>query len=499
MRVGAESEDSGWDLAERYLGRLVDVAASRSTLRTARDYIPRPCEDVPAMAEVNRGSRQSIDRSGNDPAPGAPVTAGPFDLPPEPPALVNLLVHDGSPSEDALPATVLDLAARGVVHLEETAPGECLCRLRPRSNSEGLLPYERRVLSLLRSRAIGGTVPADALTVGVQDETDAWWKAFADEVTADSRERGYLQPTWWTRGLAPLALTGVIAVLGALLYSWGSDSTTGRAAYGVGFAAVFVASMFIDDPGKGRRLTRSGRQARGRWIAAEHALGWSEALRDDPPPSVAIWRRHLAYGAALGVAPAACRGLPIGPESSHVVWVQRGGLWRRARVKYARRFPPGLGRPPWVAFAIGAAGTAVAGLILALAARPGAWYPNPPFAPEIAEALGDAEPIIVGVASVVVVLSIWELVTALLDVGARATTVTGPVVARWMHQGRRINPWRDLVPSRRYIAVDTGDADVIRSWRVPEDEFWAVRRGDIVTVTVDRRLRHVRKVDILER
>ncbi len=57
MHVGAESEDSGWDPAERYLGRLVDVAASRSTLRTARDHIPRPCEDVPAMAEVDRELR----------------------------------------------------------------------------------------------------------------------------------------------------------------------------------------------------------------------------------------------------------------------------------------------------------------------------------------------------------------------------------------------------------------------------------------------------------
>jgi hypothetical protein len=120
-----------------------------------------------------------------------------------------------------------------------------------------------------------------------------------------------------------------------------------------------------------------------------------------------------------------------------------------------------------------------------------------PLRPEIADAPGDAEPIIVGVASVVLVLSLWELIAGLLDLSARATSLTGPVVARWVHQGRRVNPWSDLVPTRRYIAVDPGNSDVIRGWRVPEEEFWGVHRGDVVAVTVDRRLKHVRKVEIV--
>jgi hypothetical protein len=453
------------------------------------------------MADVDPAPTQGVERA-SDAQTAATETStapGPLDLPPDPPAVVGFLVHDGSPSENALPATVLDLAARRIVHLEETAPAQYMCRLPAHVKKDGLLPFERRVLDLLQRRAIRGTVPAEALTVGVQDETYAWWEAFADEVTADGRDRGYVQPTWWSRAIVLLIVAGVIAALAALLYSSGSDSTVGLAAYVVGFAVCFVTVMLIDNPGEGRRLTWKGARARDRWIAAAHALGWDDALEDDPPPGVAIWGRYLAYGAALGLAPAACRGLPIGPESSHVAWVQRGGLWRRARVKYAGRLPPGLGRPPWVATIVGAGGTAVAALVLALAARPGPWYPNPPFAPEIAERLGDAEPIIVGVALVALVLFVWELISALLDLLGSATTVTGPVVARWVHEGRRINPWSDLVPSRRYIAVDAGDSDVIRGWRVPDDEFWAVRRGDIVAVTADRRLRHVRKIEVLGR
>ena len=453
------------------------------------------------MADVDPGLTHGLERAGHERTaePDTSVGPGPLDLPPDQPAVVNLLVHEGSPRGDALPATVLDLAARRIVHLEETAPGAYMCRLPPRSKTAGLMPHELRALSLLQSRAVDGTVPAEALTVGVRDESDAWWEAFADEVTADARELGYVQPTWWTPAIVLLILAGVIAVLGALVYGSGSDSTIGHAAYAVGFGAFFAAGLFIGYPEEGRRLTRAGQQTRDRWTDVAHTLGWSDAFRDDPPPSVAIWGRHIAYGAALGLAPAACRGLPIGPESSHVVWVQRGGLWRRARLKYARRIPPGLGRSPLVAAAIGAGGTVIAALVLALAARPGAWYPNPPFAPEIADALGDAEPIFAGIASVVFVLCVWELITALLDLAARPTTVTGPVVARWVREGRRINPWRDLVPTRRYLAVDTGDSDVIEGWRVPEEEFSGVHRGDVVAVTVDRRLRHVRKVEILER
>ncbi len=44
------------------------------------------------------------------------------------PAVVNLLVHSGRLTGDALAATVVDLAARGHVHLEQIAPGEVLAR-----------------------------------------------------------------------------------------------------------------------------------------------------------------------------------------------------------------------------------------------------------------------------------------------------------------------------------------------------------------------------------
>jgi len=48
---------------------------------------------------------------------------------------------------EAVPATLLDLAARGVVELERRGPGVFVCRLGP--EPDDLPQYERRVVALL--------------------------------------------------------------------------------------------------------------------------------------------------------------------------------------------------------------------------------------------------------------------------------------------------------------------------------------------------------------
>jgi hypothetical protein len=57
--------------------------------------------------------------------PGAPTQ----DLPPVPPAVAGLLCNDFELPAEIPPATLLDLAARHVVRLEEVEPGKTICRL----------------------------------------------------------------------------------------------------------------------------------------------------------------------------------------------------------------------------------------------------------------------------------------------------------------------------------------------------------------------------------
>jgi hypothetical protein len=95
------------------------------------------------------------------------------------PAVVNLLVHRGRPTADAFAATLFELAARDVVHVEEVG-GSHAFRVRHHAPKVHLLPFERRVLDVCRNAGKGALVPFDELAVGVDDDVDRWWKDFGD-------------------------------------------------------------------------------------------------------------------------------------------------------------------------------------------------------------------------------------------------------------------------------------------------------------------------------
>jgi hypothetical protein len=69
------------------------------------------------------------------------VVSGPatMDLGEEPPAVVDLLTNDWRVTPDAIPATLLDLAARDYLDLEPYGPGRTVCRVR-RATGEGWRP-----------------------------------------------------------------------------------------------------------------------------------------------------------------------------------------------------------------------------------------------------------------------------------------------------------------------------------------------------------------------
>ena len=68
--------------------------------------------------------------------PRPPTGPRTLDLGPEPPAVANLLVNDFSVTDEAVPATLLDLAARRVLEIEERGPDVFYVRLRrPRVTS----------------------------------------------------------------------------------------------------------------------------------------------------------------------------------------------------------------------------------------------------------------------------------------------------------------------------------------------------------------------------
>ncbi|HLQ61502.1 MAG TPA: hypothetical protein VK131_06540, partial [Candidatus Acidoferrales bacterium] len=273
------------------------------------------------------------------------VPAATSDLGPETPAVANLLANGGRLTPDAVPATLLDLAARRLVAIEEAGPGAYGCRLGSRPPA-ALSAYESRVFELLRRQGSdGGLVPAQALTTGPAEQARGWLRGFEGEVVAEARGAGLCEPRW-PPGLM-MALAG--AALGALALAVSSGSSDHPSnlqmvAIGTSALALFVLARAFSD--KLQIVTRTGLPAQARWLALRRYLHDDEVFAGLPPTAVALRDRYLAYGAALGVAAAAVRAIPMGAENDRRAWTNYGGRWQQVAVTYPRGWPPGWGATP---------------------------------------------------------------------------------------------------------------------------------------------------------
>jgi hypothetical protein len=393
--------------------------------------------------------------------PEPPVGPKTLDLGVEPPAIANFLVHGFRVTSDAVPATLLDLAARNVLELEQRGPGVYFVRLRDSSDTK-LTSYERRVLQFLDERVSDGVVPAGDLTTGPKDQSSRGRKQFDADVVTDAKIRGLSRDA--VDGQALTGLT-VLAALPAVLVWIQSSWEFG--------AAVLVAALAL--LGKIRawhtqRETPAGLEAASRWLGVRSALLEDEEFKRQTPLTVEMWNRHLAYGAALGAAGGAIGPLPMGVESDTSAWSAYGGNWRPVRIAYPYLWPPAWGTDPLVALA--GAGAVVVGAALFL-------YYVGPFVLD-ADTIGLVPFVlvcaflVVGVAVIVMAWSDWR----------SATEVTGPIL--------RLREFGDEKHRRYYVAVDDGKSRSIRAWRVSPQRYAGLEQGELITARLTRNLCCVR-------
>ena len=394
-------------------------------------------------------------RRPNKPEPGSPT----LELGPEPPAIANLLVHDFRVTHDAVPATLIDLAARRLVEIEEREPGSYVCRLEKRSDGE-LTSYERRVMDLLRSRASNGVVPTEALTTGPKKESSRWWKGFEKEVVSDAQQRGLCldildkRTFLWLSGAAaaPATVLGVLA--------------SGRWGFGYWVVAFFFLGWIMGL--NTQRETPEGLAAASRWLGVRAKLAEDESFETQAPIAVALWERHLAYGAAFGLAQAAVQALPMGTESDHHAWSSYGGQWHSVRISYPYLLPPGWGIHPLVVLL--RAGLALGAAVVVFV---------------LANDVGTADQLWVIVPVLVAAVAGLAILGALVDLGS-TREVTGQVL--------RLRAYGDDDSKRYYVAVDDGASATIRAWRVKPELYSPLRQYEVVTGTLTRNLRYVRAI-----
>ncbi len=391
-----------------------------------------------------------------------PVGTQTLQLGAEPPAVANFLVNDFRVTDDAVPATLIDLAARNVVDIEQRGPGVFYVRLRPEP-AEPLNTYEQRVLDHLRARAVDGVVPAEALTTGPGQQSAGWRRRFANEVVSDAQRHGLSRDALGSPVFRMLLVAAAIPAV----FVW---ALWGLEAGGVVLVAAGAIVTWIRSRHP-QRETPEGLAAASRWLGVRAELAANEVFPTHSPLTVELWNRLLAYGAALGVAGGASGPLPMGTESDTDAWSAHGGRWRPVRVVYPRLWPPGWGLDPLVAIVAGM-GTAVAGGL-------GLYWLEPD--------LFDAglAGVLFLVPCVAVLLGISLAVMAALDL--RSTVeITGPIL--------RLRMFGDEKRARYYLAVDDGESRTIRAWKVNPRHYLGLDQSETVTVAVTRNLGCVRWV-----
>jgi Predicted membrane protein (DUF2207) len=406
----------------------------------------------------------------------APAT---MELGEESPAVVDLLTNDWRVTPDAVPATLLDLAARGFVDLDQHGEGRTVCRVR-RTAGGGLASYERMVLDHVARLAVDGVVPAAALTTGPQDASARWWRSFKDAVVHDARARGLTRDRW-SRPVERLLKVAALAPAGVAVL-------LANAVIGLNLGTVVVGGMLwvaltgLVKRFRDQRDTPAGAEAAAGWLGVRAYLGRNEVFPSLPPAAVAIWDRYLAYGAALGVATAALRALPMGAEDDHRAWSSYGGRWRVVRVSYPR-LRLVWGRPPVVAFLVGlgAAGGGYLLLRLMLSVRgatdePGNW-------------VGPVASVLALAALAVLGWGGWTALRALVDLGSRRE-VEGQVV--------RLRSWQRGENERdHFAAMDDGRSGKVKAWLVPAATHARLWEGATASATVGPRLGYVFRMDLV--
>ncbi|MEU1472682.1 hypothetical protein ABZ434_31275 [Streptomyces sp. NPDC005761] len=460
---------------------------------------------------------------------------------PEPPALVSLLGNNWRGVEHAAAATLLDLAARGLVELRQ--PGDDPARSSVHVTEAGrtvpaLMPYEQRVLDRVAARATNGGAPIGAIAFRDVKRAAAWNAELRREIIAEARLRG-LSRFRFARWLGSALLIGafVPGALFAVAAVVGGHNVRGALAAGLAPALVL---MFLLGKSLGERATPQGLERAGHWAGLRAWLTAHEDFARLPPAAVTVWDRYLAYGTALGVTSLTSRLLGFDSGDRRRVWSAYGGAWRPVRIRYPRlrpgfgdstrrllHFASGAGvvavglcafavlrQPDWAVAAdahgdgsfrqaglvlsAGWVGSVLLGLVVAgkfsrwtlllafLAMMPGnfardsdGWF---------VDAAAHDGPLLVESAAIVIfgALAAYFLVLACLE-RREPDTITGEVLRMESRKGKG---------AARFLVLDEGNTDLTTAWALPAASQ-GIATGAQVRLRVSRATRTIRSAELV--
>jgi uncharacterized membrane protein len=213
----------------------------------------------------------------------------PRELPEPPgrddPAVVGVVIGEGRPSGRAVAATVLGLADRGVIEIQEA--GEKV-RIDIPPDATGVTTTDQIVLGGLRERADAhGDVLGPPIWPGEID----WWRDYARDARGRAMAAGLVESRIPFIGLM---LVSIFTATGlAILFFWYIASFIGFILFANGLPHLIARAS-------GYRLSPAGVNARAQWIAFGRYIRAHQSLREVGPAGVAMWGPNLVYGVLVG-------------------------------------------------------------------------------------------------------------------------------------------------------------------------------------------------------
>ncbi|MBK5224474.1 MAG: DUF2207 domain-containing protein [Acidimicrobiia bacterium] len=247
---------------------------------------------------------------GRDPAP--PDDIGDYwrEVPDDPPAVAVAFLNWNAVSADAYSATILDLARRGHMTIEEV-PTERLLRKdtvehtftrSSHRTTDGLRPFENRAVQWLFME--GDTITQSELVERNREHQSAatsFWTGFQNEVKDDLKRRKYVVGGKGAAFALHVLLICALGAVGVLALAFGAWIPAAVALAG---ALVLIPFGFLL-----RSRTPAGTRRFTEWTALRRFLKDFSSLDEAPVGHLALWEHYLVAAVALGVADELIRGL----------------------------------------------------------------------------------------------------------------------------------------------------------------------------------------------
>ena len=234
------------------------------------------------------------------------------DLPDDPPAVVDTLLHWGHVRPMSFGATVIDLAQRGWLTIQEEKIERAMLpdkkdyrfHKAPSPPQEQLADFEERVMKRLFHD--GDEITQKELTDWAAAHTGSaqkWWQGFQSAVDDAYDRKKYQQSQRglvFTANLATATLVAFVGAFAMVFHAWW-----------VGAAAVAWALLQSLLTITLRQRTKLGAERTAQWEGVEHFLRDFSELEDAPSGHLVLWERYLVYAVALGVSEELVRGLAL--------------------------------------------------------------------------------------------------------------------------------------------------------------------------------------------